>query len=258
MLGHTELIRREDVETLLTMDRVVSESRRAIAEATAAGNEMTIAFCQAQGISLLQKAMTKEFMAVIMPLQGTALGFVTDRDSAGGYPAEVVRDCMISALMCGVGVAGNQFNIIAGKMYITLRGVERIVYGWPGIVFKEDPPGVPRVEEAGSGALVEMSATWTLDGKHDEMRCVKGANGDVDTRICVRVNKGMGTDAILGKARRKFLARVWTRLLGTGGNSTAPVAEIGDLDGRQPDAEFDTFLADAPSEYETSTDAQAI
>jgi len=254
----TELIRAEDVSALTTMDRVVSESRRAIAEATAAGNEMTIAFCQAQGIAQLKQAMTPEFMSVIMPLQGTALGFLTDRDSGGGYPPEVVRDCMISALMNGVGISQNQFNIIAGKCYITLRGVERIVYGWPGIVFKEDPPGVPRVEEAGSGALVEMSATWTLHGKHDEMGCVKGSNGDVDTRICVRVNKGMGADAILGKARRKFLARVWTRLLGTGGNSAAPVAEIGDLDGRQPDAEFDTFLADAPSEYETSTDAQAI
>jgi len=243
-----ELIRAEDVSALTTMDRVVSESRRAIAEATAAGNEMTIAFCQAQGIAQLKQAMTPEFMSVIMPLQGTALGFLTDRDSAGGYPPEVVRDCMISALMCGVGVAGNQFNIISGKMYITLRGVERIVYGWPGIVFKEDPPGVPRVEEAGSGALVEMSATWTLHGKHDEMGCVKGSNGDVDTRICVRVNKGMGTDAILGKARRKFLARVWTRLLGTGGNA-APVAEIDDLNGRSPDPEFDEFLADAPDAF---------
>jgi len=249
--GEAELIRSQDVQTLSTMDRVVSESRRAIAEARAAGNEMTIAFAQAAGITQLQKAMTKEFMAVIMPLQGTALGFVTDRDAAGGYPAETVRDCMISALMCGVGVAGNQFNIIAGKMYITLRGVERIVYGWPGIVFKEDPPGVPRVEEAGSGALVEMSATWTLDGKHDEMRCVKGTNGQVDTRICVRVNKGMGTDAILGKARRKFLARVWTRLLGTGGNA-APVAEIGDLNGRSPDPEFEEFLADAPSAFDAA------
>jgi len=250
--GEAELIRPEDVQVLTTMDRVVSGSRRAIAEARAAGNEMTIAFAQAAGITQLQKAMTKEFMAVIMPLQGTSLGFVTDRDAAGGYPAETVRDCMISALMCGVGVAGNQFNIISGKMYITLAGVSRIVYGWPGICFKEDPPGVPRVEEAGSGALVEMSATWTLNGKHDEMRCVKGANGQVDTRICVRVNKGMGTDAILGKARRKFLARVWTRLLGTGGNSPAPVAEIGDLNGRSPDPEFDEFLADAPSAFDAA------
>ena len=121
--GEAELIRPEDVQVLTTMDRVVSGSRRAIAEARAAGNEMTIAFAQAAGITQLQKAMTKEFMAVIMPLQGTSLGFVTDRDAAGGYPAETVRDCMISALMCGVGVAGNQFNIISGKMYITLAGV---------------------------------------------------------------------------------------------------------------------------------------
>jgi len=62
----------------------------------------------------------------------------------------------------------------------------------------------------------------------------------------------MGTDAILGKARRKFLARVWTRLLGTGGNSPAPVAEIGDLNGREPDPEFDEFLSDAPSAFDAA------
>ena len=71
--GEAELIRSQDVQTLGTMDRVVSESRRAIAEARAAGNEMTIAFAQAAGIAQLQKAMTPEFMSVIMPLQSTAL-----------------------------------------------------------------------------------------------------------------------------------------------------------------------------------------
>ena len=39
--GEAELIRPEDVQVLTTMDRVVSGSRRAIAEARAAGNEMT-------------------------------------------------------------------------------------------------------------------------------------------------------------------------------------------------------------------------
>lgn len=230
-----------DYSTLAVLDRVVIDSRQAIAKATVEGNEIAIAFTQATAISQLKSAMTDDFMRVVMPLQGSALGFLTDRDTAGGYSMEVVRESMIVALMSGVGLTGNQWNIIAGKCYITLAGVERIVYGWPGIEFSEDPPGVPRVEEAGAGALCEMSARWKLNGKEDSISCVRGGPDDIDTRIPVRVNKGMGADAILGKARRKFLFRVWKRLLGSGVPG-APVAEVEDIT-CQPDPEFDAFLS---------------
>lgn len=54
--------------------------------------------------------------------------------------------------------------------------------------------------------VVEGIATWKLDGKPDELVC-RGK-----TAIPIRVNAGMIDDATMGKAERKFYARVLNRL----------------------------------------------
>jgi hypothetical protein len=148
-----------------------------------------------------------------MPLQGSKLGFVTDKDAGGGYPAEVVREVIIEALLRGFRPVGNEFNIIAGQFYGAKNGFERIVREWPGLTNLRIDLGVPHLV-AEKGALVPCEARWRLDGRDMKVECRPAAGDGFDTRIPVKVNGGMGPDAILGKATRKLYARVYQVLTG--------------------------------------------
>ncbi len=55
------------------------------------------------------------------------VGFLTDRNPKAKnpkpiYSIEIVRDCLIDAIMIGLLPTGNQFNIIAERMYPTKEG----------------------------------------------------------------------------------------------------------------------------------------
>ena len=54
-------------------------------------------------------------------------------------------------------------------------------------------------------ATVNCKATWKMNGKNDSVNCV----------IPIRVNGNMGADAVLGKAARKLMARVYSQATGT-------------------------------------------
>ena len=83
-------------------------------------------------VTSLRQILTEDIMnAVFMPLMNTTVGFLTDKDPnkmnkqgvrPSPYPTAVVRDCLIDAVMEGLLPTGNQFNIIAGRMYITNEG----------------------------------------------------------------------------------------------------------------------------------------
>jgi hypothetical protein len=164
----------------------------------------------AKGISIIQRALTDEFLAkYVMPLQGTPLGFLTDKF----YDAPTVRSCVTEAMMRGFNLVGNEFNIIAGRFYGTKAGFERLVAEFPGLTDLTMQPGVPQMRERMPEALVPFIAKWTLHGKRMGIDCI--VQGDLDMRIPVKVNDKMGSDAIIGKATRKMLFRIYTRLSGS-------------------------------------------
>lgn len=78
----------------------------------------------------LKEVLTDEIMKeVFMPLMGSRIGFLTDRDKPGKdgkkrspYTIDEVRDCIIDAASYGILPTFNQMNIIAGKMYPTKEG----------------------------------------------------------------------------------------------------------------------------------------
>ena len=89
------------------------------------------AFQAVNVVSLLKQALTDEVMdAVFMPLMNTKIGFLTDRNGRPNsrgqvkapYSREIVRDCIIDAVAIGLLPTGNQFNIIAERMYPTKEG----------------------------------------------------------------------------------------------------------------------------------------
>ncbi len=89
------------------------------------------AFQAVSVVKLLRQALTDEVMeAVFMPLMNRKIGFLTDRNGQPNsrgqvkppYSLDAVRDCVIDAVSIGLLPTGNQFNIIADKMYPTKEG----------------------------------------------------------------------------------------------------------------------------------------
>lgn len=203
------------------IDRIVEESSLASIEVK---GRFSRAFVMASAVQRLNALISDEMMRDIMGLQGQSLGFRTDRDEKGGYPVGVVKACLIEALLRGAYPVGNEFNIIAHRPYITKEGLTRMVREFPGLANLKLGFGVPR--NVVGGAIVKCSATWTLSGGSDSIEC----------EIPIRVNSGMGVDAILGKATRKLLARVHQRL--TGSEQVVADGEVG-----EPGPEVETIIA---------------
>ena len=166
----------------------------------------------------------------ICPLQGSALGFRTDKDKdeltvtgadgralrtgRTGYPALVVRECLIEAVLRGLRPVNNEFNIIAGREYDAKNGLKRLVMEYPGLSGWDATLSIPALLEGGKTAAVEAVAKWNLNGTACELRYGIETIGDrqVDNRIPVRVNLGMGADGVLGKAEAKLYGRVLAKL----------------------------------------------
>ena len=184
-------------------------------------------------------ARLKDLMALalvaeeILPLMNSRLGFLTDRPNkkhAQPYDVAVVRDVLVEAMLRGARVTGNEFNIISDGCYLTKAYFERKVREFPGVSNVVPTPGVAQ-KVGEDGALVPFTVRWLLNGEEMiEERVEHGKRGEPgyrDERIQVKVNFGMGGDAIIGKAQRKIFAAVYARL--TGATSPLPDGEVEDL-----------------------------
>lgn len=159
----------------------------------------------------IRSALTPEVLADVSELQNSPMGFLTDRP-AGGYDADTIREVLIWAVPQGLPVLNNCFNIIAGRGYVTKNGMKWKLSHVPGLSFGVTP-GIPR--SAGeSGAVIEMTIRWNYNGKNGEQKLI----------VPVRVNKGMGADAIIGKATRKSYAWLYEQITG----NMVSEGEVGD------------------------------
>jgi hypothetical protein len=176
----------------------------------------------AQGMQELRELIDGPVLDRFKSLTDSPLGFLTDHAGKAPYSDIIIRDCVIEAMLRGAQPIGNEFNIIAGRCYLTKQFYERAVRDWEGLSELRLVEGVPYLQT--NGALVAMTANWKLHGRTDSIECVKTENADA--RIAVRVNAGMGTDAILGKAKRKLLARVYARISGSTWAESDAEAEV--------------------------------
>ncbi|QEG40455.1 hypothetical protein [Roseimaritima ulvae] len=195
-----------DYQTAIAkLDTVIGDCCTAVANARKANHPMMVAMTTARATNMLRELITDEMMRDIMALQGSHLGFITDKDADGGYKVGVIREVMIEAALKGFRMVGNETNIIAGRHYGTKLGYRRKVLEIEGFSDLVLEPGVP--EQHGTNALVPLIATWKLDGKPLSIRRLK--TPEIDRRIPVRVNAKMGADAIVGKAERKILKEIY-------------------------------------------------
>lgn len=223
--------------TALTIGQRLNESVSALSQKNANGFEM--AYFIADGIDKLSALLTPEYMKPIMKLQGNKLGFKSDKT----YTEDVVKNCLIEAVLSGVQPFGNQFNIIAGNMYITKEGygelLKKIIGLTYDIVFE-----LPRINTEKTSAAIEANITWSLGGETKEKKIP----------IPVRMNVAMGTDAVIGKATRKARAWLYSTITGT---------EFSDGDASDPDSatrQHSNFIVqddpNAQSAKDAATDMQ--
>ncbi len=219
MAKSTEVATREvSLELSAATQHAVAKIEGILAERddklASVGSELSKALTVARTIQAIRASITPEMLKDVVALQGTRLGFRTDRDDKGGYSDEIVRDCAIEALMNGVHLVGNEMNIIASNFYATKEAFSRKLKEFPGLTDLDIECGVPK--RGGDRATVTCHATWKLNGSPMELT----------REISIRVNSGMIDDAILGKADRKMKAAIWTRLTG----SVLSDGEAGDME----------------------------
>lgn len=203
------------------IDTVAQQYSHAIKEAE---GRMQRSMLLADGIDKIRALLDGKIMEKFMKLQNSQLGFLTDNKQ--GYPVDVVRDCLIDALLIGVFPVGNEFNIIAGKTYVTQSGYKRLVHEIPGVEVLEDISGAPYAQEGKT--KVRYCLKWRKDGATDELRDPEGKTGRV---FVIRVNANMGDDAVIGKACRKAYKAAYEKIAGHAA----------------PDGEVEGETADSPS-----------
>lgn len=173
-------------------------------------------FKLAQGVQQA-RALVLQVVPHVKHLAGTPLGFLTDKDKAGGYPESVLAECLTEAVLRGVSWVGNEFNIISGRCYITKDGYQHLVREIDGLTDLVLIPGVPKGSEG--GAVVPYKATWKLHGKPMTL----------ERQIPVRLNNGMGADGAIGKATRKMLASIYFTCTGSEQSASDAADEVPDL-----------------------------
>lgn len=210
-MGTELMIPKIDEKALTVVDEVAEECRVAMA---GAGNAVSGSLVVAQAMARLRQAITPEMMTAVSALQGSAVGFKTDKDDKGGYSAQELTDPFLEATVRGFRMIGNEMNVIARRFYGAKAGFERKVRDYPGLSDWEE--AFDFQETVGGTAKVQAIASWTLNGQPDQlMRMRQSVEGQpFDNRIGVRVNAGMGYDAVIGKAKRKLYAQVYDYLIG--------------------------------------------
>ncbi len=177
------------------------------------------AFVMSSAIVIIREQLSDEYMAPIMMLQGSSLGFKTDldtvkeKDSTGkwitkkgdGYPMDIVRECLIEAIFLGLEVTGNQFNIIGGNMYPTREGFGALLDKMKGL---KKNFGYKNIQQPSGQkvAYVTVDITWQPENESAQKQMVE---------FPIKSNDYTSYDALVGKAERKSKRWLYNTIKGT-------------------------------------------
>lgn len=168
----------------------------------------------ANGIAQLEEVITEEVMKPILYLKNNKLGFLTDEESRGkAYTFNQVKRCWIEATLRGLSSTGNQWNIIAGNVYVTKEGFTGLLQDLPGFTDFTFNPGVPKWDNDVKQHVMDFSAKWKM----------KGIEQTLEGKIPIICNQKSKIDALMGKGERKIKYRVHTIATGS---QTSDVDEL--------------------------------
>lgn len=167
-------------------------------------------FAASAAVQTLRTILTKEVVETyFMPLMGTRIGFLTDRDKADKdgkkpvpYSWEIVRDCVIDGACKGLAPIQNQMNIIAGNMYPTKEGFTHLL----------KKIGVKHIINKGPDTSAPNASTATISCKI--FYEYKGQKGDYTIVCTPKKNSYSSLDQLQGKAERKAKKHLYEYLTG--------------------------------------------
>lgn len=175
----------------------------------------------AKAIQMAESALDP-FQGVINGLKCTPLGFMLDKPETYDWP--VLRRVIAEGMLRGARITGNEINGISKRCYLTQNYFVRKVREWPGLTITSEMFSIPRL--VGAQTVVDYRIDYTIVGSET----VQGHySREGNNAIPVRVNDGMGADAIVGKAKRKAYAGLLEQLLQRSGQTWSPGSD-GEID----------------------------
>jgi hypothetical protein len=195
----TEIVKSPQLEIAAKLNGTVA---RVIGQKNLIGFEK--AYIVANAISELKAVLTPEYMKPIMELQGNRLGFKTDKI----YTEDVVKNCLIEAVLFGIETTGNQFNIIGGNFYATKEGLKKLLDEWHGLTYNISFGTIKENIPNWNNSIicnVPVTIEWKLNEIHYNHLLT----------IQINANKGNGFDAVIGKATRKASKWLFDKISGT-------------------------------------------
>ena len=157
-------------------------------------------FTAANVMLALRETMTDQVVErYFRPLAGQKFGFRTDQN----YPTEVLRSCIIDAILLGLAPTGNQFNIIKGNCYPTKEGYTNLLKKI-GVDYKIEI--LPNTSQDNSYAIMPCRVTYTYG-------TAKNVKWDKDIVIPKKGNENY--DLLAGKANKRIKQALYEYLTGT-------------------------------------------
>lgn len=199
----SELVLFEKAKEKFETACIEAESLHLVGNYCAAFNAVTI-------VKTLREALTDEIMnEVFMPLMNTKIGFLTDRtgkqNSKGQvkplYSVEIVRDAIIDAISIGLLPTGNQFNIIAERMYPTKEGYTALLTKM-GVKYIIDPS----YDKGQNPNFAEIPAKISYE--------YKGEKNSFTIIATVKKDSYSSHDQLRGKAERRAKKALYEYLTG--------------------------------------------
>lgn len=201
------------------------------------------AVLMAQGMQVAKKYVASN-IETLAPLADSELGFLTDRTTGKKQPysnTELVAP-IVTALMRGVPLVGNCFNVMSGRCYVTTQGYDYLFAIRDGCdvptvkignVEITHEPRWDKERDRGIPGTARVAAIGEVIANGKLYRVTFLETAELDERIAVKYNANMAEDAIVGKARARVLKSLW-RLVSN--------AVLDD-----PDEPDDATIIDAPS-----------
>lgn len=166
-------------------------------------------------LAAFEQSLTPAVMSILRGLAGTPIGFLMDKDN---YDDRELRHVIIEALMNGVALVGNEFNVIAGRLFIAKNGWLRKLKdaGATGVDVAIGAPENVEAATPGERGYRKFTATFSAqasciaNGKRVTVHFNAGA---IDTRVTL---SAFGKDLVdslpglKGKVESRILKRLWS------------------------------------------------
>ena len=133
---------------------------------------------------------------------------------------DAVRECLIVATCMGLSPVGNQWNILAGRTYVTKEGMTYLLKNLDGLTNLKMVYHPAEIKESSTSGISKQGKEYQKIEREGLVKVdmsweFKGVPDSETLEFCIRVNNGMTQDAIIGKAERKAKAWLYSHLTDT-------------------------------------------